>query len=209
MRKATILIIDDHPMIRSGLRTCFEGAQDMVVVAEAQDAPTALSAIKGYGPDVVFLDLQVPGAHGLELCFRIVHALPRGHVIVFSAYLNPMLLKTCVDVGVAGYLMKNTETFDPVEAVRHVMAGGKAFDAQVVNAMSALLSNSGPEVPTLSFRELQILRLMGEGFSNVEIAETLNLSPNTVKSYAKNLMQKMDARNRTEAAVRGFELGII
>ena len=75
--------------------------------------------------------------------------------------------------------------------------------------MSALLSNSGPEVPTLSFRELQILRLMGEGFSNVEIAETLNLSPNTVKSYAKNLMQKMDARNRTEAAVRGFELGII
>ena len=130
-------------------------------------------------------------------------------VVVLSAYLNPVLLRTSVSAGVSGYLLKDTETFSPVDVARRVAAGERVFDAPVIGMMSQAFVHGEEMGDPLTFRELQVLKLMGEGYANTEIASELGISSNTVKTYVKSLMQKLGVRNRTEAAVKGFSLKLI
>lgn len=208
MGTTRVAIVDDHAMVRRGIASLLAADPGIRLVGEAEEAEEALRLLAGVRPDVVFLDLQVPGADGLGLCRRCVELDPAMRVIVFSAFLNKHLLQTCLALGVRGYLSKGADDFSPVECVRKVMAGERVFDAQAVNILSA--SITGREEPdVLTGRELEVLHYMGEGLSNVEIAEELGISENTVKGYAKGLMAKLRVRNRTEAAVKGYELGLI
>lgn len=191
------------------MASLLENAPDIEVVGEASDAESAILLLGKRRPDVVFLDLEVPGAGGLGLVRRCIELLPDRHAVVFSAHLNEYLLRTCLALGVDGYLTKTADSFSPAECVRKVMRGEKVFDPQVVNILSSAYTGTGGAPEALTGRELEVLHHMGDGLTNVQIATELGISENTVKGYAKAAMAKLGAKNRTEAAVKGYELGLI
>lgn len=209
MKSATVALVDDHMMVRRGMASLLENAPDIEVVGEASDAESAILLLGKRRPDVVFLDLEVPGAGGLGLVRQCIELLPDRHVVVFSAHLNEYLLRTCLALGVDGYLTKTADSFSPAECVRKVMRGEKVFDPQVVSILSSAYTGSGGAPEALTGRELEVLHHMGDGLTNMQIAAELGISENTVKGYAKAAMAKLGAKNRTEAAVRGYELGLI
>ena len=205
----TVMIVDDHLIIRRGIRSMLEGQADISVVAEASDAVEAMCGVRERMPDVVFLDLKVPGAGGLDLCCDIMSCNPGGHVVILSAFINRYLLQTCLSLGVDGYMTKPSQSFSPADVARQVYSGGKAFDAQAINILSAVATGNERSSSILTIREIQVLQGLGKGLSNVEIATELGLTENTIKGYVKNILVKLDVHNRTGAVTKGFELGLI
>lgn len=205
-----VVLVDDHMVVRQGIRSLLANECGIAVVGEAGDCQTALEVVKITKPDVVLLDLQIPGANGSDLCWQLGQVSAQSNILILTAFLNPHLLKSCLSSGARGYLMKDTENLDIVSAVKVVACGGTMFDSRVAGLEKEIFQGESRALfENLTPKEMQVISLLCLGFTNNEISNELSISINTVKSHVKTIMRKFDCRNRTEIANRARELHLV
>jgi two-component system NarL family response regulator len=202
--KLKVLVVDDHPLMRLGLRTKIEADPDMLVVGEADDGPAALNAFSATRPDVTLLDLRLPGMHGAEVIAAIRKLDPEAKILVLTSYDAGEDVYRAMQAGASGYLLKGTFADGILEAIRTVQAG-RRFIAPELAARLAERESS----PTLSSREVAVLRLVAKGLSNREIGVALFVSEATIKFHLKNIYVKLGANDRTEATLLAVQRGIL
>ncbi len=193
----SVLLVDDHPVVRDGYRRLLENTDDMRVVAEAGDGKTACSIYTECAPDVVVLDLGMPGIGGLETIRRLKAKDPGVRILIFSMHDSETLILRALEAGATGYLTKQGGMGQMIEAVRQVSQGKPYIDAQHVTAMACRKHSSAAENPlqVLSIREFQLFQLFAEGQSVTEIANLLSISPKTVGVHHTNIMNKLGLQN--------------
>ena len=200
----TVVLADDHPMFRDGLRFTLDQAADIDVVAEASDGLEALAAVSEHRPDVVVMDLAMPGMDGLEATARI--SADGIHVLVLTFSEEDASVLAAMRAGALGYLRKGADPDQVVSAVRATAAGHAVFGPGLAGRMLDVFADRRPEArerfPELSVREREILEHLAGGASNREIAELLVISPITVRNHVSSILAKLHLTNRREAMVR-------
>lgn len=206
-----IAIIDDHEMVREGLRSILEPEPDFEVVAESRTADQIVELVERSRPDVVLLDARLPGVSGAAACQLLTTSNPTVAVLMLSAYADDALVDECVKAGAKGYLIKDIERFPLMESIRAVYRGegavSPAVAARVLDRLRGGDTGAGSREPQLSTSQRAILRLIAEGKSNREIAAKVFLSENTVKSHVQEIFRKLGVRSRVEAALRATKEG--
>lgn len=197
----TVLLIDDHPVVRDGFRRILDSTADIKVVAEADDGEAGCVIFKERKPDVVVLDLNMPGIGGLETIRRIRAHDPEAHILVFSMHANETMVQRALEMGATGYLTKQGGLGQMVQAVRQVKQGRLYIDPEHISGANADMQSQDDAVDPLrdlSKREFQLFKMMAEGNSIAEIAETLCISPKTVGVHHTNIMKKLKLHNATQ-----------
>ncbi|HEV7981225.1 response regulator transcription factor [Amycolatopsis sp.] len=202
----SVFLLDDHELVRQGLRTVLEAAGDIEVAGEAGSAAEALVRIPAVQPQVAILDVRLPDGDGVSVCREIRSAImPPPACLMLTSYSDDEALFGAILAGAAGYLLKQISGMDLVSAVRTVAAGGSMLDAQVTaTVMSRLRGETGvvdPRYASLSPQEQRVLELIAKGHTNREIARQLYLAEKTVKNYVSSVLHKLGLQRRTEAAV--------
>jgi DNA-binding NarL/FixJ family response regulator len=211
----TIVLADDHAIIRQGLRGLLETEADFQVVAEAGDGPSAIQAVDMHKPDVIILDISMPGLNGLDVAQRISKHHPDTRVIILSMHTNESFVLKAIRNGASGYVLKASSSDDLVVAIHKVMAGDVYFSAPISQRALALYvekarsQTADDPYESLTDREREVLQLSAEGFTAAEIAEKLFLSSRTVEMHRSNLMAKLDLRNQSELIRYAFTQGIL
>jgi DNA-binding NarL/FixJ family response regulator len=198
-----VFLLDDHEVVRRGLKGLLEAEADIDVVGEAGTSESALGRIKALQPDVALLDIRLPDGDGVSLCREIRSALPGTACLMLTAYSDDQALMGAIMAGAAGYVMKQTSGPELVGAVRTVAAGQSTLDAhtaqRVMKRLRERISGVDP-VAALSGQEKRVLDLIGEGMTNREIAEHMFLSEKTAKNYVSSLLSKLGMQRRSQAA---------
>ena len=207
-----IAVVDDHEIVREGLKSILQSEPDFEVVAVAGTADDLSALVDHVLPDVVLLDARLPGISGAEACHRLVASHPDVAVLIVSTYADEHLVDECIKAGAKGYVIKDIEQFTLKESIRAVHAGGGAVSpsvaAKVLDRLRSHEQAPTPERPTpLSDTQLEIVRLISSGLSNREIAARVHLSENTIKSHVQEVFRKLGVDNRVEAAVRASQEG--
>ena len=217
-RQIRVLIADDHPVVREGFSAIVDVEEDIEVVAQAADGREAVRLAQELSPDVVLMDLVMPNLDGVAAIERIRAALPQTHVLILTTYADDEHILAGIQAGARGYLLKDALPDELVQAIRVVAGGGSllqpAVAARVWDRLGALVGGSGEikattPSPLLADRAEEILALLAGGARNRDIAEKLFISERTVKVHVANLMDKLDARTRTEAVARAMQLGLL
>jgi two-component system, NarL family, invasion response regulator UvrY len=196
--KISILLVDDHPVVRQGYRRVLEHQSDFHVVAEADNAASAYNAFKQHSPDIVVLDISMPGASGLEAIRNIRLRNSHAHILVFSMHSEALLVKAAFDAGAGGYVTKSNEPAVLIRAVRSVARGERAMSDDVAHILAAeSLAPSRSALDHLGEREVEILRQFAAGSTAKQIASNLNLSVKTVQNY--HYLIKAKTGMRTDA----------
>lgn len=209
-----VLIIDDHEIVREGIKTILQAEPDLEVVGESGTAEQLTRLVNQTRPDIVLLDARLPGVSGAEACRRLTVSHPDVAVLMISTYSDQPLVEECIKAGAKGYVVKDIERFTLKESIRAIHAGGGAVSPAVAATVLERL-RATDEVPTqpssipLSNTQLEIVRLIAAGFSNREIADRVHLSQNTVKSHVQEIFRKLDVGNRVEAALMATRKGWI
>lgn len=212
-----LLLVDDQRLMREGLRTLLELEEGFVVSGEASDGQAALSAYELYRPDVVLMDIRMPAMDGVEATRRLRERWPDAHVIILTTFDDDEYVFEGLRAGAQGYLLKAVSGEELAHAIRTVAAGGALIDPSVTRKVVAEFARLAPPsrsaadqlLEPLSEREREVLLLVAKGLSNREIAERLFLAEGTVKNYVTNILGKIGARDRTQAAVRAQQLGLL
>jgi DNA-binding NarL/FixJ family response regulator len=216
MKPVRILIADDQALFREGLRTILSTRPDMDVVGEAANGEEAVALIERFQPDVVLMDLRMPVVDGIQATARIRDRWPAIPVLALTTFDDDRSLFGALRAGAAGYLLKDVSS-ETLTAAIHAAARGEAFlqstvTGRVVAAFTRLMNSDGTQpdvlVLPLSPRERDILKLLGTGASNKEIADRLCLAEGTVKNHVTSILTKLDVRDRTQAALRAKQLGL-
>jgi two-component system, NarL family, response regulator len=201
----TIVIADDHPVVREGLVAIFKSQKDIKVVAEATNGQEAVELCSHHLPDVLLLDLRMPEKDGLQVITELTaRRLSRPRVIVMTTYESEEDIRRALKAGAKGYLVKGTAPQQIRESVRRVAAGESLLPANIAAKLAESMSH-----PELSERERQVLQYMANGRSNKEIGQILYISENTVKAHVKSILTKLDAMGRTEAIAIAINRGLI
>jgi two-component system NarL family response regulator len=203
-RKITVLIADDHPIFRTGLRTLIDAQADMLVVAEASNGREAVALYTRYRPDVTLMDLRMPDLDGPAAIKAVLKVQPGARIIVLTSYDGDDDVERAALAGAAGYLMKDTFVEGLLDAIRDVDAGELLFDEEV----AAKLAHRDA-APSLSPRELTILELIARGLSNKEIQSSLSIAEGTLRNHLKRIYDKFGVTDRTQAALIGIKRGMI
>ncbi len=208
-----IAVIDDHEMVREGLKAILSAEADFEVVAEAASADRIVELVETHQPDVVLLDARMPGVSGPDACRLLSDVHPEVGVLMVSTYADADLVEQCIKAGAKGYVLKDIQRFSLQESIRSVSHGAGAVSPSIAAKVLEIV-RTDPDTPELNRPEfnqsqLAILRLMSEGESNREIAFHVHLSENTVKSHVQEIFRKMGVRNRVEAALRATREGWI
>jgi len=201
-----VLVADDHPIVRGGIVALLSDADDMEVVGEASDGLEAVRLAAEVGPDVVLMDLRMPGLDGDEATARILAASAAVRVIILTTYESDTSILTAIEAGASGYLLKAAPQEEILAGVRSVARGEVAL-APSIAAM--LVQRVAKPAVTLSPRETQVLALVAQGSSNPEIARELFLSEATVKTHLLHVFEKLGVSDRTRAVTRAMELGLL
>jgi len=206
-----VLVVDDHAVVREGLRSFLDLQDGIEVVGEAADGEDAVSAASRLDPDVVLMDLVMPRLGGVAAMRLLRDRAPRARVIVLTSFLDDEKLLPALRAGAAGYLLKNAQPEELVRAVRAAHAGEVLLDPVVAARLIEALAVDGPEGPLdrLTPRELDVLRLIGRGLANKRIAAELRVSEKTVKTHVGHLLAKLGVTDRTQAAVLALHEGLI
>ena len=204
-----ILLADDHQIVRQGIRQLLESETDLQVVAEAGDGEEAQALIQKHKPDVAVLDIQMPKASGIEVTRWVRAHLPQVGVLVLTAYDDDPYVMAVLQAGANGYVLKTASTDELIQAVRDVNEGKSALDPAVTRKLMSNLFNRSqtPAVESLTDRELDVLRLAAQGFTNKAIGIQLGISDRTVQGHLAHIFAKMQATSRTEAVMRAVSLG--
>lgn len=209
----TIVLADDHPLVRQGLRAVFEANSEITIVAEAEDGTDAVRLCVEHRPDVVLMDLQMPGLHGIDATRQVRAAAPETAVLVLTMYDDDDTVFAAVSAGASGYLLKGSDGADIVAAVQAAAAGQAVFGAALATRMQTWFANSAsrPEqqpFPELTDRERDILNGVAGGLTNAEIGASLFLSPKTVANNVTTILDKLQVAHRTEAIVKARDAGL-
>jgi two-component system invasion response regulator UvrY len=208
----TVLLVDDHPVVRDGFRRLLETTPDIRVVAEADDGETGYTLYREHQPDVVVMDLNMPGIGGLEAIRRIKAHDHEAHILVFSMHVNEIMVQRALEMGATGYLTKQGGLGQIVQAVRQVKLGRLYVDPEHVAAISTnrpmQQGNSDP-LHVLSKREFQLFKLMAEGRPINKIAEILSISPKTVGVHHTNIMKKLKLQNTAQLVRLAISCNVI
>ncbi len=200
----SVLLVDDHGLVRRGFRRMLEDEPDIRVVGEASDGHEAVEAAKRLSPDVVVMDFALPSMNGAVATRHILKGAPKTAVLILSMHAEPTYVQTCLDAGARGYLLKSAMDLELVGAVREVAAGRQVLDSRLV-----LPKPDSSGTRQLTTRELEVLQLIVHGKSNREIAVVLALSANTVAVHRANIMQALGIHNTAELVVYAIRKGIV
>jgi DNA-binding NarL/FixJ family response regulator len=203
-----VVIVDDHAVVRRGLRAFLELQPDIEVVGEAADGATAEQTALEARPDLVLMDLVLPGSDSIATIRRLRAAHPGMAVLVLTSYLDDVHVFAALEAGAAGYLLKDVQPDELVQAIRQVRRGEPALHPKVA---SRLVQHTAQPSSFADFtrRERDVLRLLAEGFANKEIARRLSLSEKTVKTHVSNILQKLGVSDRTQAALLAVRRGLV
>ena len=211
-----LLLVDDQRLMRDGLRTLLELEDDLEVVGEAENGQEALDLYEKLQPDVVMMDIRMPVMDGVEATRQLHQRWPDAQVIILTTFDDDEYVFEGLRAGAQGYLLKAVSSEELAEAIRTVAAGGALIDPSVTRKVVAEFARAQPVRPTqtelvepLSERELEVLTLIANGYTNKEIAGRLFLAEGTVKNYVTSILGKIEARDRTQAAIRARELGLL
>ena len=195
----TVLLVDDHPLVRAGLTTLIATTDDLEIVGEAGGGEQAVTMAGTLEPDVVLMDLSMPGMDGVEATRRILEAQPQIHVVVLTSFADQQRVNEALAAGAVGYLLKDSDGRDVLAAIRSAAQGHAPLDPRVARA---LLPSATPRVSdTLSVRELQVLRLVAKGHANKQIGRALGISERTVKVHVTHVFRRIGVNDRTSAAM--------
>jgi two-component system NarL family response regulator len=201
----TLMIVDDHPVVREGLAAIFKSQKDIKIVAEAGDGDEACKLYDKLTPDVILLDLRMPNKDGLHAISELMtRNPPKPRIIVMTTYESEEDIRRTLKAGAKGYLAKGTAPQEIREAVRKVAKGDSLLPPSIASKLAQSMAH-----PELSERELQVLQYMANGRSNKEIGQVLYISENTVKAHVKSILAKLDAMGRTEAIAIAIKRGLI
>lgn len=214
MEKIKVMVVDDHAVVRLGLRTLLADEVDLDVVAEASSAEQALVQAEKQRPDVVILDIQLPGRNGIQVCQEILTRFEGIKVVMLTSHADDAFLDQSIRAGASGYVLKQVGNEELVRAIRAAYQGEMAFDtrttAQMVSHFKQLESAVNDSAfAQLTPREIQVVCLVANGESNRQIGQQLNLSEITVRNYVSNILSKLQLRNRIELATFAIGHGLI
>jgi two-component system response regulator DevR len=200
-----IALVDDHQMVRVGLRILLEGYAGLQVVGEAAGAAEALESVPKFAPDVVLLDIRLPDGSGLEVCRKLRQSLPNVRILMLTSYYTDEMVMDAIEAGAEGYLLKEINADFLVRSINEVMEGKSILDPAVTRKVIDRVRAGKPAgneagLNLLSPQERRVIALVAEGKTNKEIAADLNLSDKTVKNYLSNLMDKLNFSRRSQAA---------
>ena len=208
-----VLVADDQTITRSGLRSLLAAQADIEIVGEARDGAEAIALAASLEPDVILMDLRMPGVSGLEAARRIHRASPHIGILVVTVFEDDTSVFPAIRAGARGYLLKNTEQDELLRAIRTVANGGAIFSPGIAQRVLAYLNAPEPHAPQHAFdeltnREREILELIAQGKTNAEIAAQLSLSPKTVSNNISNVLVKLQATDRAKLMLMALEAGL-
>jgi two-component system invasion response regulator UvrY len=204
----SILLVDDHPVVRQGYRRVLENQGDFHVVAEADSAASAYSAYKTHAPDVVVMDISMPGASGLEAIRNIRSRSPRARILVFSMHSEAAQVKAAFNAGASGYVTKSSDPAVLVQTIRSVARGERAMGDDIAHVLALECLTPGSALDQLGEREIEILRQLASGSTKEQIASNLNLSTKTVQNYHYLIKAKTGARTDAQLVRLAAECGL-
>jgi len=204
-RPITVMLVDDHLLVRRGFRRLLEDDSDIAVVAEASDGPEAVDLAERHRPEVVVMDFALPTMNGATAARKIAASLPGAAILILSMHSEAACVRSCLQAGARGYLLKNAMDLELVDAVKTVAAGGTVLDPRLALATR---TDDDPAA-SLSARELEVLQLIVNGKSNKDIAVILQISANTVAVHRANIMQTLDIHNTAELVVYAIRKGLV
>ncbi|MBB0229387.1 response regulator [Streptomyces calidiresistens] len=212
-----VVVVDDQELVRAGLRMLCEATPDIEVVGEAGEGAGAVRVVSALLPDVVLMDLRMPGTDGVTATRRILRERPASRVVVLTTFDDDDHLYPALEAGACGFLAKDSRPRELVDAIRRAAAGGGAFGEPVlrrlvgraVRAGTSPAGTEGDPVPELTPREREVLALLGEGLSNAEIGRRLHLGVTTVKTHVASLLEKTGSANRVHLAVFAVRRGLL
>ncbi|MCL4544698.1 MAG: response regulator transcription factor [Chloroflexi bacterium] len=213
MTKIRILVVDDHAVLRAGLRALFTLQRDMEVVGEASEGDDAIGLAEQLQPDVVLMDISLPGVGGVEATRRIAHAKSHPRVLMLTMFDNPHYLFEALQAGAAGYVPKRAADAELLSAIRAVARGESFLYPSAAKALITQFLEQGRErqdsYDLLTAREKEVLRLIAEGYTNKQIADMLYVSPNTVEVHRSRIREKLNVHDRTEILKYALSRGLI
>lgn len=199
-----ILVVDDHFMVRMGLSASLNVEPDMEVVAEAANCDAALAACRQHRPSLIIMDVRLPGQSGAETTAAILKEFPEANILMLSTHAGEEEVFRSLQAGARGYILKSAMREELLHALREVQAGRRYIDPAVAPLLAARVSHR-----SLTSRELEVLRMVAKGMGNKEIAAALDIAEVTVKLHVSHVMDKLEAKDRTEAATVALQRGII
>ena len=203
-----VLVVDDHPVVRQGLRAFLESRPGIVVVGEAADGATAVTEAARLQPDVVLMDLVMPGLDGAAAIRRVRERAPSARVLVLTSFASDDQVLPAVQAGAAGYLLKDVEPPDLEAAIRTVHQGEGLLHPRVAGRVRAEVAHGRGPIDSLTRREVEVLRLLAQGLSNRQIASELVVSEKTVKTHVSSILAKLHLADRTQAALFAVREGL-
>jgi DNA-binding NarL/FixJ family response regulator len=215
MSSIRVLIADDHAILRDGVRALLALSEDITVVGEAANGQQAIDLARSLAPDVILMDIAMPGLGGLEATLEIRKDNPQAKILVLTQYEDREYIRRFLKAGVSGYVLKKAAASELTSAIRAVSRGGLVLDPDI--AREAMREHDGSAAPgraadpyeTLTDREKQVLKLVAEGHSNKEVAELLEISVKTAMSHREHIMQKLDLHSRTDLIRFAIQQGVI
>lgn len=207
-----ILIVDDHAIVRGGLKALLALVDDMEVVAEADNGADAIAAYQSHKPDIVIMDLVMPGINGIQAIETITKEDPNAHILALTSFSTDDLVFPSIKAGALGYLLKNTEPEKLLDAIRQVHAGNFSLPPEIARKVLAELGKPEDDSPTpepLTPREVEVLRMMARGMENQEIADALVVAPVTVRTHVSRILDKLHLANRVQATLFALREGIV
>jgi NarL family two-component system response regulator LiaR len=212
MTKIDVLIVDDHAIVRQGLRTYLELLDDFVVIGEARNGLEAVAEVRQHPPDIVLMDLVMPEMDGIEATRQLSAISPSTRVIVLTSFADDERVFPAIKAGAAGYLLKDVSPADLANAIRAVHAGETHLHPEItkklVDQFASPTTDPRPTPDELTPRELEVLRLIAQGMSNREMAQALAISHKTVKTHVSNILGKLHLADRTQAAIYAHRHGV-
>lgn len=215
--KIRLLLVDDQKLMREGLRILLELEPDLVVIGEATDGQSALEQYSSLHPDVTLMDVRMPGMDGVEATWRLRQQYPEARIIILTTFDDDEYIFEGLRAGALGYLLKDVSGAELAQAIRTVAGGGALIEPSVARRVLSEFARLAPParpamegpVVRLSEREIEVLRLVADGLSNREIAIKLSLAEGTIKNHVTEILQKLGAHDRTQAALQARRFGIV
>ncbi|MBX5466313.1 MAG: response regulator transcription factor [Firmicutes bacterium] len=204
-----VVLVDDHEVVRRGIRAILSESDEFTVVGEARDGEEGLQLIRHARPDLALVDIRMGGRDGPALCQAVqAERLPTA-VVILTSFLDQDLVRTCLRYGVRGYLVKDVEGFDLVQSLRKIVHGGAVLDPKAAEVVLQWIQCDPAYAtgPRLTPQDIEILRLVAEGLTNREIGRQLYLSENTVKARVNDIIRRLNAKNRIEAVMIAHRQG--